>query len=69
MSGEWYVEFHLFGSSIHGQATVTQSGTSLTIVSQLSCGACLPDTSVGAIDPDTTVTARRASSSASCGSS
>jgi len=55
MSGEWYIEFHLFGSSIHGQATVTQSGTSLTIVSQLSCGSCPQDTSVGTIDPDTGV--------------
>lgn len=53
MSGEWYIEVVIQGSLIPGHASVTQSGTSLTIVTLLSCGTCFPDTSVGTIDPDT----------------
>lgn len=53
MSGEWYVEFDALGSSVPGHATVTQSGSTLTIVTSLACGSCFPDTSVGTIDPDT----------------
>src|SRR5262245_44175097 len=54
MSGAWAVEVRV-PSLIVFSATVTQIGTSLTIVTTCAGPTCFTETSTGTIDPDTGV--------------